>query len=697
MDPESALHDVFGLAEFRPGQRAVVDSVLSGRPTVAVMPTGAGKSLCFQLPAVCAGGTSLVVSPLIALMKDQVDALTARGIAACAITSALSAGEQAARLADVARGRVRLAYVAPERFKSARFEEALDQACSEARLALLAVDEAHCISEWGHDFRPDYMRLGDAVERWRPERLVALTATATPEVRRDIQKQLGLVDPAVFVRGFDRPNLRFSVEHLSGGAAKTQRLLTLVRAAPGHALVYAATRKNAEGYAEELASAGLRARAYHAGLPDATRAATQDAFMNDELDVVVATNAFGMGIDKADLRLVVHADLPRSIEAYYQEAGRGGRDGDPAECVLLFNHADVKLQEFLIDASAPSLDLLRSVWRSLRTDPRRGHDPAILRRSLPGSPSDAAVSYGTRFLLRAGYLRERDGLYEAVHPSDDSGASPARLDAGALAARADVERQKLRAMVDYAYTTGCRRRFILAYFGDEDGLRAGGCGEEQRCDVCSTVRRVPTGDERERVHAVLALAARLDGRFGRTRLAAILVGDDDDDRFLELAGRGVLRRQGTRGTLALLRSIEGAGLLASSRGEYPTLSITPLGRRVLAGEEVPLALPEPVQPKLRKKKERLGSEPPARAPSGAADEQLLDRLRAFRRDVATREAVPAFCVFSDRTLDEIARARPPTLDALAAIHGVGSIKLARYGEGILEIIGVDGPDRRRCS
>jgi ATP-dependent DNA helicase RecQ len=681
-DPDVALREVFGLDAFRPGQRAVVDSVLSGRPTVAVMPTGAGKSLCYQLPAVCAGGTSLVVSPLIALMKDQVDALTERGIPACAITSALSPPEQSAALADVASGRVRIAYVAPERFRSPRFEEALATAVGGGRLSLLAIDEAHCISEWGHDFRPDYMRLGDVVERWRPARIVALTATATPEVRRDIQRQLGLADPAVFVRGFDRPNLRFSVEHVAGGGGKTERLVALVKASRGPALVYAATRKNAESYAADLAAARVRAQVYHAGLGDEQRTATQDAFMADDIDVVVATNAFGMGVDKTDVRLVVHADLPRSPEAYYQEAGRGGRDGAPADCVLLFNHADVKLQEFLIDAGAPSVDLLRALWRAIRTDPRRGADSVALRRALPGSPTEAAVSCAVRFLLRAGFLREREGVHEAIHPSDDPEMAPARLDASALAARADVERQKLRAMVDYAYATGCRRRFLLAYFGDEDAVRfgAGGCGDEQRCDVCSADRRVPDGEERDRVHAVLALAARLDGRFGRIRLAALLTGEDEDARFFELSGRGALRREGNRYALSLIRSLEGARLLESTGGEYPTLELTPLGRKVLDGAELALALPAAEKPRRR------GRAVKVEAVTTEVEPEVLERLRQFRREAAKREAVPAYCVLSDRTLAEIARARPGDLIALRAIKGVGDGKLTKYGEAILRAV-----------
>ena len=699
-DPEVALHAVFGMQAFRPGQREVVDSVMGGRPTVAVMPTGAGKSLCYQLPAVMAGGTTIVVSPLIALMKDQVDVLRGRGISACALTSALPANEMTARLEDMGAGRLRLAYVAPERFKSPRFTDALDRIAGQ--LTLLAIDEAHCISEWGHDFRPDYLRLGDVVERWRPPRIVALTATATPEVRRDIQKQLGLTDPAVFVRGFDRPNLHFAVERVGGSAEKIAALRTLVRGAGGPALVYAATRKNAEAYAEELVDAGLHAQAYHAGMPDTLRAGTQEAFMTGDLDVIVATNAFGMGVDKANVRLVVHADLPRSPEAYYQEAGRGGRDGDGARCVLLFNHGDVKLQEFLIDANSPSVDLLRALWRAIRIDARCGVDPAALRRAIPGSPSDAAVASGTRFLLKAGYLREHDEFLEALHPSELD-VRPAPLDGNALAARAEIERQKLRAMVDYAYTSGCRRRFILSYFGDEDAAHVAPCAS---CDVCARPREAALdGEGRARVLAVLALATRLGGRFGRTRIAGLLAAPDPEDRYADAPEAGRLRDVGQRYALDLVRALEGAGLIEASRGEYPTVTVTRRGRAVLGGGSVEMALPLPSVRGRRKRGPSVATTTTAKtaktatatktkttttaalaAGSTGFDPELEEGLRRFRREAASREAVPAFCVFTDRTLDAIVRAQPADLPALGQLPGIGPSKLEKYGSGILDVI-----------
>jgi ATP-dependent DNA helicase RecQ len=681
---EDTLRDTFGLTTFRPGQRAVVEAVLAGRPTVAVMPTGAGKSLCYQLPAVVAGGTSLIVSPLIALMKDQVDALSARGIPAAAITSGMGPGEQSQRLADLADGKLRLVYVAPERLKNARFEEALGKIAP--KLALLAVDEAHCISEWGHDFRPDYMRLGEFVERYQPPRLVALTATATPEVRRDIVRQLGMRDPAVFVRGFDRPNLRFVVERVSGAAAKTDRLIALLRArASGAAIVYAATRKNAEQYGDALRRSNLRAGVYHGGMNDEERTEIQDRFMSGKLEVIVATNAFGMGVDKADVRLVVHADLPRSPEAYYQEAGRGGRDGDPADCVLLFQHADVKLQEFLIDASTPSVEVLRGLWRTLRDDPRRGADPSRLRRHLPGEPSDAAVGTATRFLLRAGYLRELDGMVEAIRPGDEGAPTPAPIDATALKARAEMERSKLRSMVEYAYSTDCRRKYILAYFGDEDARSFMSC---DACDSCAGEGRRELDDtERSRVTSTLRLVDRLRGRFGRTRVSAVLAGADDDQRLAELPERGHLRDVGVKYTMDLLRSLEGGGLIEASGGEYPTISITARGRRVAEGAEtVALAMPELRGAKKSKRSSRGTVTASVPEEKGDLDPQIVDRLRAYRLDIARDEKVAPFCVFNNKTLDAIARRRPTDITTLQTIYGIGPVRAEKYGKAILEIL-----------
>jgi ATP-dependent DNA helicase RecQ len=324
--------------------------------------------------------------------------------------------------------------------------------------------------------------------------------------------------------------------------------------------------------------------------------------MGGELDVIVATNAFGMGVDKADVRLVVHADLPRSPEAYYQEAGRGGRDGLAADCVILFTHADVRLQQFLIDTSCPSVDVLRALWKTLRDDPRKGRSLEGLGKLLPGTPSDGAVSAAARYLVRAGYLREDDGVYTALRPGEDPDAPPpAPIDTAALAARAELERSKLQSMVDYAYATTCRRKYLLAYFGDEDAPVVGACAA---CDVClGTGKREVSAAELSHVRTVLSCVDRLRGRFGRGRVAGLLAGNDDDERMNELPERGAFRGKGVRYGLDLLRALEGAGLIVASPGEYPTISITTLGRRVADGsEQVPMAMPDASTKRVRTKR-----------------------------------------------------------------------------------------------
>ena len=577
---------VFGHDSLRPGQADVITDIFDGTPVIAVMPTGAGKSLCYQLPAVVLGergGITLVISPLIALMKDQVDALRARGVAAVALTSAAGADEQRDIIDGIRGGAYTLVYVAPERFRSPRFCDAL-QACAD-RIALIAIDEAHCISEWGHDFRPDYRRLGGVINAMKPPRIAAFTATATPEVRADIAVQLGMERHSLHVRGFDRPNLFYGVQKAGGAADKTQQLADLVRMRDGGvALVYAATRKNAETYAQALKKAGMRARVYHAGLEDNVREKAQDVFMAGKLDVIVATNAFGMGVDKSDIRLVVHADIPRSPEAYYQEAGRGGRDGKPTRCVLLFNHGDIRLQEFLIDASYPSAEMLRAMWRRLAESPETTGDDLEdrLRRVLPGDPSKAAVGAAIRILERHGMIA-RDG--DEIRASRPGPGQFPPLDVEALARRAESERAKLRTMVEYAYHPRCRRQHVLEYFGDEDWRdRSKRCGACDNCEAVALGKQTGlTTGELEAVRSLLMLVGTLHGRFGRTRIAALANGTDDDGRFDELAERGCLRGWSQKHVLDLLRALEGAGLVEASRGEYPTISTTKRGDLVAIG------------------------------------------------------------------------------------------------------------------
>jgi ATP-dependent DNA helicase RecQ len=355
-----ALHEHFGFAEFREGQREVIDSILEGHDTVVVMPTGGGKSLCFQLPALMREGATVVVSPLIALMKDQVDALHARGLPATFINSSIDFDEQKERIRQLRRGELKLVYVAPERFRSNHFVEALQS----ANVSLFAVDEAHCVSTWGHDFRPDFLRLKHAIEQIGRPQVVALTATATPYVRADIIEQLGLRQPRAFVSGFDRPNLSLRVVHTQKDREKITHIRALA-AAGGSGIIYSSTRKSVEQVARRLQDAGLSVVAYHAGMEDAERVRAQDEFMSGARQMIVATNAFGMGIDKPDIRFVAHYQMPGSIEAYYQEIGRAGRDGLPSACALLFNYADKRTQDYFIEGSYPPPELIAKVYGAL--------------------------------------------------------------------------------------------------------------------------------------------------------------------------------------------------------------------------------------------------------------------------------------------------------------------------------------------
>src|SRR2546422_125979 len=460
MELSEALKEHFGYDTFRKGQEAIVRSVLSGRPTIAILPTGGGKSLCYQLPALLLEGTTVVVSPLVALMKDQVDALRARAIAATFVNSSLPESERQERQSALRRGEYRLVYVAPERFKSPSFLSAMGA----LKVPLLAVDEAHCISAWGHDFRPEYQQLARAREQLRAERVLALTATATPEVRRDIADALELREPRVFVAGFDRPNLFIEVLRVTGDKDKLGRLVALSRPG-GPGIVYAATRKNVEKVVASLRASGVDALGYHAGMPDAERSSVQERFVRGEVPVIAATNAFGMGVDKADIRFVAHFDVPRSLEAYYQEIGRAGRDGLPSHALLLFNFADVMMQRRMIEAGRPSRDLVERAWETAR-ELLEGSVDQLAQACGVSAPE---LSGAVRLLESAGHLERglgRDGRFfvatPAVAPEDLA------VDFELLELRVARERQMLDRLGGVADTPGCRRQNRLRYFGDAD-------------------------------------------------------------------------------------------------------------------------------------------------------------------------------------------------------------------------------------
>ncbi|TWU64808.1 ATP-dependent DNA helicase RecQ [Crateriforma conspicua] len=425
-NPESLL-DRFGLQSFRPGQRDVIDAVADGRDCLCIMPTGGGKSLCYQLPALSREGTTIVVSPLIALMKDQVDALQARGIDARLLNSSLTMAEHDATIEAMASGQVKLVYIAPERLRNGRFLEAIRR----VKVSLLAIDEAHCVSEWGHDFRPDYARLGAFRQRYLNNvQTIALTATATPTVRDDICGLLNLDQPSVFVTGFARTNLRFSVDHFQSDSSKDERLAQHVAQTDGTGIIYAATRKRCEAIGDWLPErSGKRVGVYHAGLDPTQRHQVQEAFMSGKLAAIVATNAFGMGIDKSDIRYVIHYNMPGSLEAYYQEAGRAGRDGKMSGCRLLFSYQDRYIQEFFIENRYPSRETVQKVYQylcSLDDDPIELTLDQV-RQAIDVKDSAEAIGTAETLLAKAGVLRRLDSSSNhAVVRIDDE--TPTLLD-----------------------------------------------------------------------------------------------------------------------------------------------------------------------------------------------------------------------------------------------------------------------------
>jgi len=467
LNPEDALSR-FGLSSFRPGQRDVIDAVLSGADCLCIMPTGGGKSLCYQLPSVARPGTTLVVSPLIALMKDQVDTLSELGIRAAFVNSALSGSEQDERLLRFAAGEYEMLYVAPERFRSARFREALGK----TQIQLLAIDEAHCISEWGHDFRHDYARLGEFRNQIGNPQTIALTATATTDVRDDVLKQLDLTDPKIFVAGFARDNLYYRVENVRSKQAKQQALLDFVAKTPGTGIIYTSTRSACEEVRDVLLNESQRTViAYHGGLQPDERRHLQEVFMSGEAEIVVATNAFGMGIDKADVRFVIHYNIPGSLEAYYQEAGRAGRDGLQSICYLLYSQSDRFIQEFFIDSAHPPKDSIQKVYEYLCRHP---DDPIELTQS--DLKEKLGLSIGPDGVGTCERLLEKAGVLERLDSNRNLAAVRVESDAPNLAellpSQAKVQRRVARAVGHLV----SEHRYERFYFHPKDISTL--CGEE---------------------------------------------------------------------------------------------------------------------------------------------------------------------------------------------------------------------------
>ena len=686
------LQEVFGFEDFLDGQETVIDEILSGRDGSVVMPTGGGKSLCYQLPALCRKGVTLVVSPLIALMKDQVDALEERGVAVTLINSTLTWNEQKERLDGMKNGDYRLVYIAPERFRASSFMSAL----SDVKIEMVAIDEAHCLSQWGHDFRPDYMRLGKALEEMGRPQCVALTATATPIVREDIRGVLNLREPFESISGFERPNLSFTITPVEKVAQKYGRLKKVL-AENKTGIVYCATRKKVEEVAETIHSWGLKCIAYHGGMSDQEREDTQNAFISREADIAVATNAFGMGIDRSDVRFVVHFEIPGSVEAYYQEAGRAGRDGEASVCDLFFNYADTRTQEFFIDGVNPGPGMIRDVYQFFLNE---ADDAYEVHRTLDeikdaiGAKNGMAVGAALGALIRGRWVERFDvpGMRakgtRLLKP--DVLTRDLTLDEAALEEKERRDREKLEKMVQLCYANTCRQQWVLEYFGEVD---APVCGS---CDVCrgeeNSERRAPSDDEDLIVRKFLSGVARMsrrtatgwEGIFGRGRIVQMLLGSKSQEvlrvRLHELKTYGILKKQGTAYLNALARSLNNGGLIVTQMGEYPLVTLTPRGEQVMMGK---------TSYSLEWPSNDGGSKTSAEGvdlKDLGFDGQLYDRLKEVRTRLAKAAQVPAYVIFSNDTLEHLARLRPKTMDAGLLVKGIGEAKAEKYLEPFLKVI-----------
>ncbi|ETX15757.1 ATP-dependent DNA helicase RecQ [Roseivivax halodurans JCM 10272] len=607
MGPASALlRDVFGFDDFRPGQGEIVDAVTAGENVLAIMPTGGGKSLCFQLPALVRPGVTVVVSPLIALMRDQVRGLREAGVAAGALTSGNTPEETDAVFDALHDGSLKLLYLAPERLASGGTQRMLAQ----AGVSLIAVDEAHCVSQWGHDFRPDYLRIGE-LRRTLGVPLAAFTATADAETQGEIVTRLfDGAQPQTFLRGFDRPNLHLAFQPKD---SPRKQILAFAAARKGQSgIVYCGTRAKTESIAQALREDGHAALSYHGGMePDARRHVEERFATEDEL-IVVATVAFGMGVDKPDIRWVAHADLPKSIEAYYQEIGRAGRDGAPAETLTLFGPDDIRLRRSQID---------------------EGNAP----------PERRAADHG-----------------------------------------------RLNALLGLAEAFECRRKTLLRYFGEEHG---GNCGA---CDLCDSPP--DTFDGTEAVRKALSAALRTGESFGSGHLIDILIGNETDkvrQRGHEsLPTFGVGKDLSRSQWQAVFRQIMGRDLMRPDPERHGALWMTEGARPILRGEESVTLRRDTID-------RAKASRPVARTLVSEEDAPLLSALKAKRRALAEAQRVPAYVIFPDRTLIEIAERRPRNLDEMAGISGIGAKKLERYGSEFLSVVASEAeamhPTRRKLA
>jgi len=589
------LQHVFGYASFRGEQEAVVEHVGAGGDALVLMPTGGGKSLCFQIPALLREGTAIVVSPLIALMQDQVSALREAGVAAAYLNSSQDQEEAWATEMDLREGRLDLLYVAPERLLGGRTLAMLESLHRDGRIALIAIDEAHCVAQWGHDFRPEYLQLSILAERFAGVPRIALTATADARSREEIAERLCLGSARRFISSFDRPNIRYRIADKDN---PRKQLLAFVRDEHrGEAgIVYCLSRRKVEETAAFLADQGIAALPYHAGMSTELRAANQLQFLREDATVMVATIAFGMGIDKPDVRFVAHLDLPRSLEGYYQETGRAGRDGLPAEVLLLWGAGDVVQQRRMIDMSEGSEDFKRQA------------------------------------------------------------------------------RARLDTLVALAETTGCRRQMLLAHFGEDS----------EPCGNCDTCLQPPhTWDATEAARKALSCVYRTGQRYGAGHLIDVLRGEVSEKvserGHDQVSTFGIGAELDEKTWKGVFRQLVARGLLAVDHDRFNALVLTEFSRPLLKGE-MPFHLRQPTARRKTRREPRF-------AGRDARNDALFERLRNWRADTARERNVPAYVIFHDATLMEIAQARPGSIDELAGISGVGDRKLEAYGEQILALVG----------